>query len=65
VELVPQDRIFVSESGVNERADVERLAKAGVDAILVGSALMRSEDPGRILRPLTTVDKKAGRRLAS
>jgi len=35
---------LVAESGIHSRADVERLAKAGVDAILVGESLMRSGD---------------------
>jgi indole-3-glycerol phosphate synthase len=35
---------LVAESGIHSRADVERLAKAGVDAVLVGESLMRSGD---------------------
>jgi indole-3-glycerol phosphate synthase len=35
---------IVAESGINTRADVERVAKAGVNAILVGESLMRSGD---------------------
>lgn len=61
-ELVPQTTTLVSESGIQSRADVERLAECGVDAVLVGSALMRSEDPGRALRPLTTVGVQPGKR---
>ncbi len=38
--LIPRDRIVVSESGINNRADVEKLRKWGVDAALVGGALM-------------------------
>ena len=38
--LIPQDRIVVSESGINNRADVEKLKGWGVDAVLVGEALM-------------------------
>lgn len=38
------DRIKIAESGIHERADVERVAAAGVDAILVGESLMRSKD---------------------
>lgn len=43
---VPSDRVFVSESGIRTRADVERLQQAGVDAMLVGETLMRSPDIG-------------------
>ena len=38
--LIPKDRIVVSESGINNRADVEKLKGWGVDAVLVGEALM-------------------------
>ena len=38
--LIPKDRIVVSESGINNRADVEKLKKWGVDAVLIGEALM-------------------------
>jgi indole-3-glycerol phosphate synthase len=38
--------VLVSESGIRTRADVERLAAAGVDAILVGETLMASSDVG-------------------
>jgi indole-3-glycerol phosphate synthase len=34
----------VSESGINTRADVALLTRAGVRAILVGEALMRADD---------------------
>jgi indole-3-glycerol phosphate synthase len=37
--LVPRDRVAVYESGIVSRADVERAARAGADAVLVGSAL--------------------------
>lgn len=56
--MVPPDRVLVAESGVHERADVERLAAAGADAVLVGTALMRAEDPGEALRELTGVAAK-------
>ncbi|MBM3891241.1 MAG: indole-3-glycerol phosphate synthase TrpC [Verrucomicrobia bacterium] len=38
------ERILVAESGIHTRADVERLARCGVNAILVGESLMRSTD---------------------
>ncbi len=40
--LVPAGRIAVYESGVSSRADVERAAALGADAVLVGSALSAS-----------------------
>jgi len=43
-ELVPADVLFVAESGINSSADVEAMRQAGVDAVLVGEALMRAAD---------------------
>ena len=51
VERVPDDRIVISESGISDRADVERLAPS-VDAFLVGSSLMASADIGQAARSL-------------
>ena len=49
---MPSDTLVVSESGINHRQDVERLAEAGIDAILVGEALMRERDIGAKVREL-------------
>jgi indole-3-glycerol phosphate synthase len=53
--LVPPNRTLVSESGIHSLADVERVAAAGADAVLVGGHLMTAPDPGRALRELTGV----------
>ena len=45
------DRVLISESGISNRADVERLAPL-VDAFLIGSSLMRSADPAQAAREL-------------
>ncbi len=42
--LIPPDRIVVSESGVTDRSDMEKLKKWGVDAVLIGEALMSAPD---------------------
>jgi indole-3-glycerol phosphate synthase len=47
---------LVAESGINTRADVERVAKAGVDAILVGESLMRSGDIRAKIKELLTTN---------
>ncbi|HEY3398087.1 MAG TPA: indole-3-glycerol phosphate synthase TrpC [Armatimonadota bacterium] len=60
--LVPLAQTLVSESGVKTLEDVQRLAAAGVDAILVGTALMRDPHPGLALRPLTQVESSRERR---
>jgi len=49
---VPKNRIIVAESGINTRADLERLAKAGVHAFLVGESLMRQPDIAAATRTL-------------
>lgn len=43
-DLVPRDRIFVSESGIKTASDVAGLRKIGVDAVLIGETLMRAPD---------------------
>jgi indole-3-glycerol phosphate synthase len=42
--LLPKDAVVIGESGVHSRADVERLYRAGVRAILVGEAFMTAPD---------------------
>jgi indole-3-glycerol phosphate synthase len=42
--LVPPDVLFVAESGIKTAADVAVLQQDGVDAVLIGETLMRSED---------------------
>lgn len=49
---LPREAVVVSESGIRRPEDVRRLAEAGVDAILVGEALLTSPDPGGRLREL-------------
>lgn len=43
--LIPNNCIVVSESGIENREQVKQLEDAGVDAILVGETLIRSDDP--------------------
>jgi len=43
-ELIPSSVIFVSESGVSSREDVQRIEEIGADAVLIGETLMRAED---------------------
>jgi indole-3-glycerol phosphate synthase len=50
--VIPDDRVVVSESGISTRADVERLADAGVHAILVGEALITAPDTRVKMREL-------------
>jgi indole-3-glycerol phosphate synthase len=50
---VPAEVLLVSESGVRTPADAERLAERGVDAVLVGEALVRDSDPEALVRALS------------
>ena len=43
-ELVADRDVLVSESGIHTKADIDKLARAGVRAVLVGECLMRSDD---------------------
>ena len=42
---VPEDKVVISESGIWKPADAARALEAGADAVLIGEALMRIEDP--------------------
>lgn len=50
--LVPKGKVLVSESGIHSRADVQRLRDAGVNAILVGEALVTNPDPAAKIKEL-------------
>jgi indole-3-glycerol phosphate synthase len=50
--LIPSDRLVVSESGIQDREDLKSLAAVGIEAVLVGTSLMRAKDPGAKLREL-------------
>lgn len=49
---LPADRVRVAESGIGGPADAARVRAAGFHAMLVGTALMRSADPGAALAAL-------------
>ena len=49
---VPAERIVVTESGISNVDDVQRLRRAKINAFLVGEAFMRAEDPGIALEQL-------------
>ena len=50
---VPAGKVVVSESGIHHREQIEELEQVGVDAVLVGEALMRAPDPETAARELT------------
>jgi indole-3-glycerol phosphate synthase len=56
---LPTRVIAIAESGVSGRADVERVARAGADAVLVGSSVSAAADPEEAVRCLTGVPRVA------
>ncbi len=57
---VPTDIPVVAESGIETRADVERLAAVGADFVLVGTSVARQADPESAVRGLVGVERKGG-----
>ena len=57
--MIPENITIVAESGIFTVRDVQRLANANVDAILVGEALVTSEDIGKKVRELSGVSVTA------
>ncbi len=52
IRKIPQGIRVISESGIKNRQDVQRLQEAGVGGFLVGELLMRSADPAAKIREL-------------
>lgn len=59
---VPAGVPVVAESGIETRADVERVATAGADFVLVGTSVARTDDPERAVRELVGVRRHPGAR---
>lgn len=51
-EFVPKDIIFIAESGIKTPKDISVLKNAGVDAVLIGETLMRSENKKEMISNL-------------
>lgn len=58
--LVPENVIFVAESGIRNAEDVAALSEIGVNAVLVGETLMRSNDKKAMLKELKSGAASAG-----
>jgi indole-3-glycerol phosphate synthase len=55
---VPGGVPAIAESGIATRADVERMAAAGADLVLVGTSVARTADPGAAVQALTGVMRR-------
>lgn len=53
--MIPVGKIVVSESGIKTRADIEKLMRNGINSVLVGETLMKSDDIPRKLHELLGV----------
>jgi indole-3-glycerol phosphate synthase len=51
--LVPNDILYVAESGIRTPQDIARLRQANVNAVLIGETLMRSQEKKAELRRLS------------
>ena len=51
-EQIPAEKLFVAESGIAKASDCAGLKAAGVQAVLVGEALMRSPNPAAMLKEM-------------
>ncbi|MFQ9515612.1 MAG: indole-3-glycerol phosphate synthase TrpC [Eubacterium sp.] len=51
--LVPENILFVAESGIKTREDIQRLRDANVNAVLIGETFMRSENKAEVLAELS------------
>ena len=51
-ELIPENVVFVSESGIKSADDISLLRNVGADAVLIGETLMRADDKSAKLREL-------------
>jgi indole-3-glycerol phosphate synthase len=55
--LVPDRRILVGESGIGDGTDIRKLDGMGINAVLVGSALMKSDDVAKKTREMVDAGK--------
>ncbi|MDH5601274.1 MAG: indole-3-glycerol phosphate synthase TrpC, partial [Gammaproteobacteria bacterium] len=52
LEMIPDDCIVVTESGIHSKEDVALMQQHNVNAFLVGEAFMRADEPGEKLAEL-------------
>jgi indole-3-glycerol phosphate synthase len=54
-QMIPEDIIFVSESGISSNEDIKELRDAKVDAVLIGETLMKADDKTAKLKELRRI----------
>ena len=59
VPRIPAGLVAIAESGVKSRSDLERYARCGADAVLVGSSISAATDPAAATRSLAAVPRIA------
>jgi indole-3-glycerol phosphate synthase len=55
IELIPRNKIVISESGIQNKENASSLASLSINAILVGSSIMKSPDLGGAVRELSRI----------
>ena len=53
--MIPENIIFVSESGIGSNEDIKELRDAKVDAVLIGETLMKADDKTAKLKELRRI----------
>ena len=62
VPLIPRDRIAIAESGYSSVESIASAARAGADAVLIGSHVSASADPAGAIREIASIPKsRSGR----
>lgn len=50
--LIPDDVLYISESGIKDYEDIKRLKENNINAVLIGETLMREKDKSKALKLL-------------
>lgn len=53
--LIPEGKVIVSESGISEKSHIRELINQGIDAILVGTSIVLSDNPAKKIREFKSI----------